>query len=108
MTEQAESKHPCLAGGLIHPDQWQLPETSVRKTLRAGIRDILLQLKADFSRADQAGQSLDELRQSGARFVHFRPDCKGGCLCRDEGGPLIALPWPNSWCPVSVFRMCCE
>lgn len=74
MTEQAESKHPCLAGGLIHPDQWQLPETSVRKTLRAGIRDILLQLKADFSMADQAYQSLDDLPSlSSARLQRYAP-----------------------------------
>lgn len=61
MTEHTRNRHPCLPGGLIPLDQWRVPETSVRRTLRSALRDILDQLKAGIHPDDQAFKSLDDL-----------------------------------------------
>jgi hypothetical protein len=61
LSTETDQEHPCLPGGLIALEQWQAPETSIRKTLRTGVRDILDQLRASIHPEEQAFRSLDDL-----------------------------------------------
>lgn len=61
MNDNNRIAHPCLPGGLVALEQWQAPETSVRRTIRSGIRDILDQLKSGIHPDEQAFRSLDNL-----------------------------------------------
>ncbi|KEF31474.1 hypothetical protein D777_01823 [Marinobacter nitratireducens] len=61
-----ESQKPAiepsiLPGGLIAPDQWKLPETSVRRSMKGGVRHLLDQLRAGISVEEEPFRSLDDL-----------------------------------------------
>ncbi|KAA1176253.1 hypothetical protein FWJ25_03730 [Marinobacter salinexigens] len=77
MTEnQKPATEPSsLPGGLIPPEQWKLPETSVRRTVKGGIRHLLDQLRAGISVEDEPFQSLDDLPVLSASQRHrFAPE----------------------------------
>ncbi|MCS5560658.1 MAG: hypothetical protein NZ764_03090 [Marinobacter nauticus] len=69
MTDNNQADHPCLPGGLIPLEQWRVPETSVRRTIRSGLRDILDQLKAGIHPDEQAFRSLDDLPTLSERQI---------------------------------------
>ncbi|WP_304104948.1 hypothetical protein [Marinobacter antarcticus] len=52
---------PCLPGGLMPADQWTLPETSVRRSLKDAIRHALMQLQAGVSQAEESFENMDQL-----------------------------------------------
>lgn len=52
---------PCLPGGLMPAEQWTLPQTSVRRSLKDAIRHALTQLQAGVSQAEKPFESMDEL-----------------------------------------------
>ncbi|WP_100638551.1 hypothetical protein [Marinobacter salexigens] len=56
----------CLPGGLIPADQWALPQTSVRRSLKDAIRHALKQLRAGVSQAEEPFESMDELPELSA------------------------------------------
>lgn len=75
MANDVVEDHPYLPGGLITLDQWKTPETSVQKTIRGAIRDILDQLRAGISPEEQAFQSLDDLPMlTGETLREFAPE----------------------------------
>lgn len=81
MTSETAQENPCLPGGLIALDQWKTPETSVQKTLRSGLRDILQQLRAGMTPEDQAFESLDDLPAlSHAKLGRYAPQPEAGEL----------------------------
>lgn len=83
MTKDAVEDHPYLPGGLIPLDQWKTPETSVQKTVRSAVRDILDQLRVGINPEEQAFQSLDDLPQlSGSRLHMFVPEPDASLLAR--------------------------
>ncbi len=57
---------PCLPGGLIPAEQWELPQTSVRRSLKDGIRHALEQLRAGVTQAEEPFESMDELPELSA------------------------------------------
>ncbi|PCM45103.1 hypothetical protein [Marinobacter sp. ANT_B65] len=57
---------PCLPGGLVPVDQWVLPQTSVRRSLKDAIRHALEQLRAGVSQAEEPFESMDELPELSA------------------------------------------
>ncbi|MFV8570362.1 hypothetical protein ACNQ6O_04035 [Marinobacter sp. SBS5] len=61
MTTEKDSGQSCLPGGLIPLDQWSTPDISVHKTLRAGFKDILDQLRSGLAPESEAFESLDDL-----------------------------------------------
>lgn len=79
MTEKQllPTETPCLPGGLIPMDQWKLPETSVRRSIKGAIRHILSQLRAGMSSDEEPFESLDDLpvlSESLRRRVAPEPD----------------------------------
>ncbi|WP_323751340.1 hypothetical protein [Marinobacter sp.] len=60
----------CLPGGLIPLDQWTIPDVSVHKTLRAGIQDILDQLRSGLAPESEAFESLDDLPSLSAKKLN--------------------------------------
>lgn len=70
-----ETDFPALPGGLISPDQWALPETSVRRSIRGAIRQVLEQFQAGMSADESPFQSLDDLPElSASQRRRFAPD----------------------------------
>ncbi|MBJ6137164.1 hypothetical protein [Marinobacter litoralis] len=61
MATETDSEHACLPGGLIPLDQWSTPDISVHKSLRAGFKDILEQLRSGLTPESEAFESLDDL-----------------------------------------------
>ena len=57
---------PCLPGGLMPAEQWTLPETSVRRSLKDAIGHALTQLRAGVSQAEEPFESMDELPELSA------------------------------------------
>lgn len=69
-----ETDFPALPGGLITPDQWVLPETSVRRSIRGAIRQVLEQFQAGMSVDESPFQSLDDLPElSASQRRRFAP-----------------------------------
>lgn len=69
-----ETDFPALPGGLITPDQWVLPETSVRRSIRGAVRQVLEQLQAGMSADESPFQSLDDLPElSASQRRRFAP-----------------------------------
>lgn len=58
-----------MPGGLVPLEQWQLPETSVHRTVRSALRDILAQLRAGVTPEDTTFRSLDALPALSARTL---------------------------------------
>jgi len=56
----------CLPGGLMPAEQWTLPQTSVRRSLKDAIRHALKQLQAGVSQAEEPFESMDELPELSA------------------------------------------
>jgi len=70
-----EKDFPALPGGLITPDQWVLPETSVRRSIRGAIRHVLEQFQAGMTAEESPFQSLDDLPElSASQRRRFAPD----------------------------------
>lgn len=83
MTDDVVQDHPYLPGGLIALEQWQTPETSVRKTVRGALHDILEQLRAGISPEGRAFQSLDDLPVLASEALQeFAPEPDPGLLAR--------------------------
>lgn len=63
MTEKPvqEIESTCLRGGLIPVDEWNMPETSVRRSLKDAFRHILAQIRAGVAQEDETFKSLDNL-----------------------------------------------
>ena len=57
---------PCLPGGLMPAEQWALPQTSVRRSLKDAIGHALKQLQAGVSQAEEPFESMDELPELSA------------------------------------------
>ncbi len=75
MTNDVVQDHPYLPGGLISLEHWNTPETSVHKSLRGALNDILLQLRVGISPDDQAFKSLDDLPMlKGDKLRVFAPE----------------------------------
>jgi len=72
--ENTPESFPSLPGGLIHVDQWKLPEASVRRTLRDALRHLMSQLRAGIAPDEEPFQSLDDLPLLSDRQVrHIAP-----------------------------------
>ncbi|OHY79102.1 hypothetical protein BCA33_04560 [Marinobacter sp. AC-23] len=56
----------CLPGGLVPTEQWTLPQTSVRRSLKDAIRHALKQLRAGVSQTEEPFESMDELPELSA------------------------------------------
>ncbi|MBE03387.1 hypothetical protein [uncultured Marinobacter sp.] len=69
MTTDTDAEHPAMPGGLVPLEQWQLPETSVHRTVRSALRDILAQLRAGVTPEDTTFRSLDALPALSARTL---------------------------------------
>ncbi|MBR9871329.1 MAG: hypothetical protein GYB26_09345 [Gammaproteobacteria bacterium] len=75
MATENDSGQPCLPGGLIPLDQWSTPDVSVRKTLRAGFKDILEQLRSGLTPESEAFESLDDLPSlSAKKLKRYAPE----------------------------------
>lgn len=57
--KDAHTETPCLPGGLVPMEQWDIPEVSVHRSLKDGLEHILVQLR--MVGGDEAFQSLDDL-----------------------------------------------
>lgn len=66
---------PCLPGGLIPAEQWTLPQTSMRRSLKGAVRNALRQLRAGVSQAEEPFESMDELPElSAAQQSRLAPE----------------------------------
>ncbi|MFT7339013.1 MAG: hypothetical protein ACI92B_002348, partial [Marinobacter maritimus] len=66
---------PCLPGGLVPAEQWTLPQTSVRRSLKDAIGHALKQLQAEVSQAEEPFESMDELPElSSAQRKRLAPE----------------------------------
>lgn len=78
MKEQHPSERfPSLPGGLIPLEQWQLPEVSVKRTLKDAVRHLMAQLRAGVSHDEEPFQSLDDLpplTEKQVQHIAPRPD----------------------------------
>lgn len=67
MNKTNENKvDPCLPGGLVPVEQWTLPQTSVHRSLKDAIRNVLTQLRAGVSQTEDPFESMDELPELSA------------------------------------------
>ncbi|WP_372996340.1 hypothetical protein [Marinobacter sp.] len=69
----------CPQGSLIPVDEWKLPETSVRRSLKDAFRHILAQIRAGVAREDETFKSLDnlpELARSELQSLAPQPDAR--------------------------------
>lgn len=83
MTNETAQDHPYLPGGLISLDQWKTPESSVRKSVRGALNDIVMQLRVGISPEEQAFQSLDDLPVlAGEKLREFAPEPDPGLLAK--------------------------
>ncbi len=81
MTTETDNEHPCLPGGLIALDQWSTPDVSVHKTLRAGLKDILEQLRSGLTPESEAFESLDDLPSlSEKKLKRYAPEPDASAL----------------------------
>ncbi|WP_417538648.1 hypothetical protein [Marinobacter sp.] len=70
-----KSADTCLPGGLISADQWTLPQTSVRRSLKDAIQYALSQLQAGVSQAEDPFESMDDLPElSGIQKKRLAPE----------------------------------
>lgn len=56
----------CLPGGLIPAEQWEVPQTSVRRSFKDAVGHALEQLRVGVTQADEPFESLDELPELSA------------------------------------------
>lgn len=69
------NENPILPGGLIPVEQWTLAETSVRRTLKGGLRHWLEQLGAGISSQEESFQSMDSLPElNNQQLQRLAPD----------------------------------
>lgn len=65
----------CLPGGIVPAEQWTLPQTSVRRSLKDAIRHALKQLRAGVSQTEEPFESMDELPElSAAQQKQLAPE----------------------------------
>ena len=63
-----------MPGGLIPVEQWKVPETSVRRSLKDALRHALAQIRAGVVAEKEVFESLDNLPElSAARLESFAP-----------------------------------
>ena len=75
MATEKDTEQSCLPGGLIPLDQWSTPDVSVHKTLRAGFKDILEQLRSGLTPESEAFESLDDLPSlSAKKLKRYAPE----------------------------------
>ncbi|WP_323753478.1 hypothetical protein [Marinobacter sp.] len=80
-TTERDNEQPCLPGGLIPLDQWSMPDVSVHKTLRAGFKDILEQLRSGLTPESEAFESLDDLPSLPAKKLkRYAPEPDASAL----------------------------
>lgn len=65
----------ALPGGLLPVEQWALPETSVRRSLKDAVRHALAQLRTGVSKGEEPFDSMDELPElSSAQKKRLAPE----------------------------------
>ncbi|MDO6442644.1 hypothetical protein [Marinobacter sp. 2_MG-2023] len=69
-TTNENNADPCLPGGLMSAEQWALPETSVRRSLKDAISHALTQLRAGVSQAEEPFESMDDLPELSIAQQH--------------------------------------
>ncbi|WP_372985877.1 hypothetical protein [Marinobacter sp.] len=84
MKDENTTEHSLsLPGGLVPVDQWKLPESSVRRTLKDALRHLMAQLRAGISPDEEPFQSLDDLPSlSDKQTGHIAPNPDFTCLAQ--------------------------
>ncbi|SHK32767.1 hypothetical protein SAMN05216369_1555 [Marinobacter antarcticus] len=78
---------PCLPGGLIPAEQWVLPQTSVRRSLKDALGHALKQLRAGVSQVEEPFESMDDLPELSAteqRRLAPEPDFSDQAMAIDR------------------------
>ncbi|WP_228743697.1 hypothetical protein [Marinobacter adhaerens] len=81
-----------MPGGLIPVEQWKVPETSVRRSLKDALRHALAQIRAGVVAEKEVFESLDNLPElSAARLESFAPRPDPSVLAEVLSRALVEL-----------------